>query len=233
MNIQFFLHVPFETPGYIETWVAKHNYNFKKTNFFEKYKLPDISEFDWLIIMGGPMGVYEEGKFSWLKEEKEFIKKSIGSGKIVLGICLGSQLIASSLSADVYPNKCKEIGWLDIHPTAQGKQNFLFSDLPDQLRTLQWHGDTFDLPNGAIHLAESEACANQAFVYNEKVLALQFHLEVTGNSLHAMVRKGKIELIKDKYVQTGEEILQQRELISMNNKFMSVILDKLASRFPN
>ena len=227
MRIHILQHESFESPGFILDWIEEKRHHLTFTKFYEDGMLPPLENFDWLIIMGGPMGVYDEGKFPWLRSEKEFIKQSIENGKIVLGICLGSQLIAAVLGAKVYPNKFKEIGWMDVSLIKNSRNDFLFSSLPEKMKVFQWHGDTFDLPAGAVHLAESEACKNQAFIYKDRVLALQFHCEVTENSLTEMLEAGKNDLKKGKYVQTAEEILSQDNLIASNNKVMKSLLDGL------
>ncbi|MHB8580792.1 MAG: type 1 glutamine amidotransferase [Ignavibacteriaceae bacterium] len=227
MRIHILQHESYESPGYIEDWIKEKNFSLTYTRFYEDVWLPGFSEFDWLIIMGGQMGVYDEDKFGWLKMEKIFIKRAIDAGKVVLGICLGSQLIAAALEAKVYPNKRKEIGWLEVKLTKNSKYNSLFASFPKEMKVFQWHRDTFEIPDGAIHFAESEACTNQAFIYNDNIIALQFHLEVTESSLREMVIKGKGELIPDEYVQTAEEILHQTDLVYSNNKMMGTLLDNL------
>ena len=229
MRIHIFQHESFESPAIIEDWIKRKNYTLTFTRFYESNRLPQISEIDCLIIMGGPMGANDEDKFPWLKEEKDFIKKAINSGKIVLGICLGSQLIASSLGAKVYPNKHKEIGWLNVHLTEYSKDNFLFSSLPKIMKVFQWHGDTFDLPEGAVHIAGSEACTNQAFIYNERIVGLQFHMEFTVDTIKDLISNGRKELVKDKYVQTEQEILQNLDLLTPTNNLMLQLLDRMDS----
>ena len=231
MRIHIIQHESFDGPGFIEHWIREKNFTLTYTRFYEGVWLPGLSEFDWLIIMGGPMGVYDEEKYRWLKIEKIFIKAAIDAGKVVLGICLGSQLIAAALGAKVYPNKRKEIGWFDVKLTKNSKDNFLFASFPKKMKVFQWHGDTFEIPDGAIHLAESEAFTNQAFIYNNKIIALQFHFEVTESSLHEMVAWGINELVQDKYVQTGEDILRQKNLIHTNNKMMDVLLNNIENKF--
>ena len=227
MRIHILQHESFESPGFILDWIAEKRHHLTFTKFYEDGMLPPLEDFDWLIIMGGPMGVYEEVKFPWLKSEKEFIKRSIEDRKIVLGICLGAQLIAAALGEKVYPNKNKEIGWLDVKLTSDGKSNHLFTSFPEMIKVCQWHGDTFDLPAGAILLAESEACINQAFIYKDKTIALQFHLEFTKQSLRELIAYGKRELVKDKFVQTGEEILSKKHLLADDNKMLNMLLDKI------
>lgn len=231
MRIHILQHERFEGPGYIEVWAKEKNHMITFTKFYEEVKLPGTNDFDMLIIMSGPMGVYDEDKFPWLTSEKIFIKNVIDSGKLVLGICLGSQLIAAALGAKVYPNKFKEIGWFNIKLTENAKNNLLFISFPQQTKVFQWHGDTFDLPEEALLLTESEACKNQAFVYKEKVFALQFHCEVTENSLQEMLEEGKNELKEEKYIQTAEEILQQKELITFNNQILHELLENMLCIF--
>ena len=121
MRIHYLQHESHEGLGCIEDWAKRKGHLITSTKFYEDSKLPDLSAFDFLIIMGGSMGVNDEDKYKWLKSEKDFIKRTINSKKPVLGICLGSQLIADALGAKVYPNKYKEIGWMDIKMTEAAK----------------------------------------------------------------------------------------------------------------
>jgi GMP synthase-like glutamine amidotransferase len=228
-SIEVFMHVPFEGLGCIEQWITKNNHSVTYTHFYENYKLPEISDIDWLIVMGGPMGVYDEAVHPWLSDEKAFIRKAIDAGKTVLGICLGSQLIAEVLGAKVYPNKQKEIGWFDVTLSETAKTNSVFFGFEDKFPVFHWHGDTFDLPQGSKHLISSEVCRNQAFLYNDKVLGLQFHFEVTAETLHGMVENGMSELIEDKTIQSANKILSTNEFIAANNLRMHQILDNLAN----
>jgi GMP synthase-like glutamine amidotransferase len=224
MRIHYLQHKPYESLGCIKDWINKRGYTVSATRFYEKPVLPDISGFDFLIIMGGPMGVYDEDKYPWLKDEKLFIRDAIEKDKIVLGICLGSQLISSVLGADVKQNKYKEIGWFPLQIKNNQK---IFRGLPKEIMSAHWHGDTFDIPSGAIHVAESSACKNQAFILNEKVIALQFHLEFTADSLKELIRNCREELVKDKYIQTEEEILSNLHLLKNANNFLFKILNNI------
>ena len=228
LSIHSLMHVPLEGLGCIEQWIADHNYSLTLTKFYEEFRLPDTNEIDWLIVMGGPMGVYEEAIYPWLKEEKEFIQKAIKKGKTVIGICLGSQLIAEVFGAKVYPNKQKEIGWFDVMLSQPAKKHPLFEGFENSFRVFHWHGDTYDLPVGSELLFSSQACVNQAFLYDKKVLGLQFHLEVTSKTLQEMVEKGITELVENETIQPAEEILKQTPFIENNNQIMFRILDFLA-----
>lgn len=174
------------------------------------------------------MGVYDEEKFDWLAAEKQFIKKAIQACKTVIGICLGAQLLAEVLGAKVYQNDYKEIGWFPVALTSEGQENPLFSNFENKATVFHWHSDTFSLPGNALHLAKSEACKNQAFLYNKKILGLQFHLEMNEQSLKEMLENGASELISAKYIQPQNEILKRQQLIATNKKMLFTILDNLA-----
>ena len=231
MRIHLLQHVNFESGGFIENWIKENNHSLTVTRFFKSENLPPLNEIDWLIIMGGPMGVYDEDKYPWLKDEKQFIASAIKAGKTVLGICLGSQLIADALGAKIYPNKFKEIGWFPISLTDEGRNNYFVNSIQDKQIVFHWHGDTFDLPEGAIHLAKSAGCLNQAFVSNEKVVGLQFHLEVTEKSLKDMIENGKNEIREAKYIQNENGIYEGTINCEKNNSLLNNLLNRLAENF--
>ncbi|MBI4683731.1 MAG: type 1 glutamine amidotransferase [Nitrospirae bacterium] len=172
-----------EGPGTIEGFLKTASIPFVVSEIGSGEQPPDIEGFDSLIIMGGPMGVYEMEKYPFLKKEAKIIEKTINRGVRVLGICLGSQMIAHVLGARVYPGTEKEIGWYDVHVTLDGARDHVFRTLTEPASScfpaFQWHGDTFDLPQGAIRLASSKLYMNQAFRYGDNCYALQFHIEVT------------------------------------------------------
>jgi len=226
LRIHYFQHVHFEGPGSIEEWCDRHGHSLSSTKFYGDSKLPSLADIDWLIIMGGPMSVNDEEKFKWLTVEKQFIQKAIQAGKTILGICLGAQLLAQMLGAKVYHNAYKEIGWFPIELTSSAIQEGLFSNLDLKPIVFHWHGDTFDLPKNAVHLAQSEGCKNQAFLLN-KITGLQFHLEMTEQSLEKMLEHGKSELVGGKYIQSKNEMLANQSLIEDNKKMLFSILDKL------
>jgi len=230
LRIHYLQHVPFEGLGSIAEWVSLHEHHLTATKFFTDSTLPEPAEIDWLIIMGGPMGAYDEKKYDWLASEKQLIKNAIQSGKTVIGICLGAQLIAEILGAKVYLNPHKEIGWFPIQLSEEGIANKLFKGLSKTLTVFHWHGDTFDLPTNATLIASSEACKNQAFLYNEKVIGLQFHFEMTEAALQKMIENGNEELVPGSFIQTAERILNNRNLIENNKGVLFDLLDRLASQ---
>ena len=229
-KIHYFQHVPFEGLGSIEEWITLSGHSLTSTRFFESAVLPEISDIDWLIVMGGPMSVNNEKQYPWLAAEKKFIRQAIDEGKTVLGICLGSQLVSAALGAKVYQNKEKEIGWFDIELTCFAKSDKLFFDIENRIKVFHWHGDTFDLPEKAVLLAFSKGCKNQAYSYKDKVLALQFHLEPTISSLQEMIDFGRDELKTGKYVQTEQELKKYDLLIESSREILFTILNRLAQQ---
>lgn len=229
LRIHYFQHVPFEGLGSIEEWIKSSGHLLSSSMFFKSEKLPEIESIDWLIIMGGSMSANDETHYPWLKDEKKFIRQAIDSDKTVLGICLGSQLLSAALGAKVYANKEKEIGWFEIELSKAAQTGDLFFDMGNKLKVFQWHGDTFDLPENAIHLASSDACLNQAYVYKDKVLALQFHLETTPDSLLEMLNGGIGEGM-GKYIQNETEILKGIDFCIPAKQNLFKLLDRLAGK---
>lgn len=181
MKVLIIKNIQIEGPGTIEDYLKAIRAPYQIINISSKEMVPDLSYFSHLVIMGGPMAVYEMESYPFLKEEARLIEKAIKSGLHVLGICLGAQMIAHVLGARVYPGRVKEIGWYEVSLTEEGKGDQVMSRLSDNgtATVFQWHGDTFDIPNGAVRLASSELFENQAFRYSDGVYALQFHIEVT------------------------------------------------------
>ena len=228
MKIHYLQHVPFEGLVYIESWLRKNKVAVSGTRFFKKADLPKTEEVDGLIVLGGPMSVNDIAAYPWLEQETRFIAEMIALGKPVLGICLGAQLIAKAAGAEVYKNPESEIGWFPIswfHASMQGLPELT---LPEWMQVFQWHGETFDLPDGAIHLATGRACANQAFLLKERVLGLQFHLEVTPEGVEALIAQCGSDLKSGgRYVQTQCEILRGYLDFHHLHTHMGKILDAL------
>ncbi len=227
MKIHYLQHVPFENLAGIEQWAKPKGCALSATRFHLNDPLPNIDDFDWLVIMGGPMNIYEDDKYPWLVREKSFIEEAIKNNKVILGICLGAQLIADVLGAKVVRNLYTEIGWFPIELLNEAKQTDLFNFLPKQLTAFHWHGDTFELPQGAIRVARSEGCRNQGFIYQERVIGLQFHLESTRKSVQALIENCKDELVQGKYIQTPDAMLSKEENFSSSNSAIFGILDRM------
>ncbi len=175
------------------------------------------------------MNIYEDNKYPWLTQEKRFIEQAIENEKIILGICLGSQLIADVLGAKVFPNPDKEIGWFPIELTSEAQSSQVFNVLPNSFTAFHWHGDTFDLPKGATRMAKSQACQNQAFIYGERVVGLQFHLESTPESVQAMIENCADEIVEGKYIQKPDEMRSHQDNFRKINEAMHTLLDRVST----
>lgn len=225
ITIHYLQHVPFEGPASIKQWADDNGHSIIGTHVYQNYSFPEIKSFDWLVVMGGPMSCYDEEKYAWMSDEKRFIRQSIDAGKTIVGICLGAQLIADVLGAAVYPNKHKEIGWFPVELTPQGIKSDLFKDIPRQFNAFHWHGDTFSLPDGAEHLVKSKGCEHQAFIYNDRIIGLQFHLESTNRSVKDLVKNCENEIIPGKYIHNSKEILSipDHDYLQLNHVMFSIL----------
>lgn len=224
MRIHSLHHVAFEGLGSIADWAQARNATLHATRLFAAEALPSLAEFDWLVVMGGPMNIYEEERYPWLRGEKGLIQEAIAGGKVVVGVCLGAQLIADCLGAKVSRNPHREIGWFpltQVHPS-------MAAIIPEQALVMHWHGDTFALPQGAEHLAASAACPNQGFIYQGRVVGLQFHLETTPESLASLIAHGQDDLVPaGPYIQTPAEMLADPGRFPTINRMMAALLDHL------
>jgi GMP synthase-like glutamine amidotransferase len=204
MKVQVLQHVPSEGLGSIAAWLSERDAIVHYTRFYQSAVLPDPGSIDLVIAMGGPMSVNDERDYPWLKQEKAFIKEAVDRGLAVLGVCLGAQIIANALGARVFANAHKEIGWFPVQAVSTGSDTFRF---PPLTSVFHWHGETFDLPPGAVRLASSAGCKNQAFQIGRTVIGLQFHLEATPATADQLIQHCRDELVADEYVQTEQALL--------------------------
>ncbi|WP_461516491.1 type 1 glutamine amidotransferase [Porticoccus sp.] len=224
MHIHYLQHVPFEGLGSMEHWFQQRGYNISATHLYRNESLPALDNIDWLIVMGGPMGVSDERQYSWLSEEKAFIDRAIKEGKTILGVCLGAQLIADVLGAPVTKNPRREIGWFPLTISEQAKNTTIGKALQAGTEAFHWHGDTFAIPAGALLLASSDACKNQGFIYNHRVVGFQFHLETTYQSARDLTTHCADELDGSLYVQSAQQILEKSDRFDQVNQVMSNVL---------
>lgn len=227
MNLHYLQHVPFEGLGSIASWAKARRAQISRTRLFAGEALPSADEIDLLVVLGGPMGVYDEHDYPWLVREKKFLKQAMDSGTRILGVCLGAQLIADVLGARIYPNDHKEIGWFPIEGVRAAPSSLIEKVLSNAGEVFHWHGDTYDLPTGATHLAKSRACTNQAFSVGDQILALQFHLETTRNAAQALIDHCGHEIVDAPYIQPAREILTDQREFERINILMAECLDLL------
>jgi GMP synthase (glutamine-hydrolysing) len=177
-------HVPHESAGTVENALNNARLDFQYLDLFDKYPTTiDHQKFSGIIVLGGPMNVDEVKKHPFLEHEPQWIRQTVDAGTPLLGICLGSQLLAKAMGAKVYANGIKEIGWYPLELTPAALEDPLFAACNLHQTVFQWHGDTFDLPLGAVHMAQSPLCRNQAFRIGSKAYGLQFHIEMTAEMI--------------------------------------------------
>lgn len=230
--VHWLQHVAFEGLGSMERWARDRGYGLNRTRLFAGEELPDVNGFDLLVVMGGPMGVHDQGRYSWLEKEKAFLREVVAAGRPVLGICLGAQLLADVLGAGVTANPEKEIGWFPV-TRAEGLVGGAVPEalarlLPARKTVFHWHGDTFALPEGATRLYSSAVCVNQAFV-RERVVGLQFHLEMTPAGIAALVENCREELVPAPWIQREEELVGRAGDLTAVNGWLEALLDYLVA----
>jgi GMP synthase-like glutamine amidotransferase len=218
-------HIACEPPAAFEDELRARGLELVRVELDEGDPLPDWREFAAIVVMGGPMGAYEDGEYTWLAPEKVLLREAVEADVPVWGVCLGAQLLAAALGARVYPGERPEVGLLPVELTAAAADDPVFGAAPARFHTLQWHGDTFDLPPGATLLASSRDYANQAFRIGRSY-GLQFHLEVPhelatewaevpayAESLEATLGPGALEgLLADVAAHAADTVPLAREL---------------------
>jgi len=244
MNILLIQHDPLDGPGALLEWAASRGHSVAFCLICREEPLPKIETFDLLVSLGGPMGAYEEEKHPWLASEKDYMRQSIAAGKKILGLCLGCQMLADALGGKAFRHTCKEFGWQPIMPTDAGKEWFPLSHKETNLRALkshekgtflafQWHGDTFTLPPGALHLARNEAAEQQAFLMNgpmgSRALGLQFHLEWTEQMAREALAEPGVAPAPSNSVQTPEEILSDLSIFETAQDRFFALLDRFTN----
>jgi GMP synthase-like glutamine amidotransferase len=228
MRLHYLQHVPFENPGSILTWARENGCNVTSTQFYDDENIPAHKDYDWLIVMGGPMNIYDEKNYPWLANEKTFIREAINFGKVVIGICLGAQLIADVIGGKITENPHLEIGWFPVKLSSEARSSPLFSFFPQEPTVFHWHGDTFStLPDDTICIAENNACSHQAFIYKKKVFGFQFHLENTEEIIENLLNHCQDEMVPGDFVQTPTELLSHPEYITQDNYLMNMFLTQL------
>jgi GMP synthase-like glutamine amidotransferase len=196
---------------------------------WKDHALPAPDEFDGLFILGGPMNVYEDAKYHWFAPEKELIARAISDRKPILGVCLGAQLLSVVLGGSVTEMLDKEIGWFPVEVTPMGRDSNLFRGFPDEFIAFHWHGDSFSIPPHAVHVAQSDACDQQAFVYDNHVVGLQFHLESSEQTIAALIEHCGDDIGCGRYIQDPDAIASCANYIPEAHTLLGKLLDNLIS----
>lgn len=223
MRIHSLQHVPYGHSTTIAQWAESKNHTLSITPLYQDLEFPDPDDIDLLIVLGGPMSIFDEDRYPWLKEEKKFIISAIEKGKFILGICLGAQLLADALGAKVYKSPYTEIGWHPVSLTEEAKNSRIFSRLPRTFTPFHWHEYSFEIPMGCQRVAQSEGCANQAFECHDRLIGIQFH--VRPPIIKRAIACFREQMKTGKYVQNPEEILNGKANAKKLNAFMSLLMD--------
>ncbi|OGQ23663.1 MAG: GMP synthase [Deltaproteobacteria bacterium RIFCSPLOWO2_02_FULL_44_10] len=228
MRIHAIIHAPFEQLGAIEPWILKNNHQLTSTRIYDNEKLPDVDQFDFLILMGGPQTPLRLDKYPYLRDEIELAEQAIGKNKVVFGICLGAQLIGEALGARTERSPNRETGVYPIFTTPEGEKDPLFKTFGKQFDVMHWHNDMPGISKESVLLAASEGCPRQAFRYGDRAYGFQFHLEMTSDSIKTMIEQCAEYLPPGKYVQSPDQLLASR--CEPINYKMHATLDYLASK---
>jgi GMP synthase-like glutamine amidotransferase len=226
MRLLFLQHDPLDSPGALLEWADERDHSFSICLISSGELLPSLETFDLLISLGGPMGAYEEEKYPWLVQEKQFLRDALAAGKRILGLCLGCQLLADAFGGKVFRHSCKEFGWQPIEPTAVGQSWFPLTPTEKTFLAFQWHGDTYSLPPGAIQLARNTICEEQAFLLGKQVMGLQFHLEWTEPMMHTALAEPGVAPPTSTSVQTPTEILSNLSFLESSKERLFTLMDR-------
>lgn len=219
-------HAPHEGPGLIANWARENQHQLKIHTLFEENEhVPKDSDF--LIVLGGPMGINDTAEFPWLLEERALIRRLSQQNKPVFGVCLGAQQIAATFGSEITVNKEKEVGWFPIKRTSEKLAFF-----PESLDVFHWHQDTFSLPAGATRLFASEGCLNQGFIYGENIIGLQFHFEMEKAGIETILQIDEEFITPGKYVQSID-LMRGKSVPRDNKQMLEAILDYLIKAKPS
>ncbi|MBO2009064.1 type 1 glutamine amidotransferase [Hymenobacter negativus] len=223
--------MPDEGPGHAADWLMAHGHALTFTKLFEPHSaFPALSDFDGLLILGGPMSVHDEENVSWLRKEKAFIREALKVGKITLAICLGAQLVAEALGGEVRPNHAPEIGFWTVRFSAKSLEHPLLRGWPEKAAVLHWHLDTFTVPPGAMRVGMSAATATQGFVWGDGVIGLQFHPEMTVPMVEKLMElEGHEHAEEAEFVQTAEQIRTKMKSVWKGRKLLEALLENLVA----
>lgn len=227
MKILYVTHASFEQPGSIDTWAKRNNHETTEVRPYAGEQLPEINEYDMLVVMGGPQSPIEIEKSPYLKDEIRLVKQALDQNKRIVGVCLGAQLITEALGAKTERSPNKEIGMYELELFDAAASDPVFSSFPAKFDVMHWHSDMPGLVDGVELLARSEGCPKQAFRYGDRVYGFQCHFELTRELVEGMIEHCDGDLRSGKYVMTPEELLALD--YSEINERMDKVLDYLAS----
>lgn len=227
MKILIVSHADFEKPGCIDDWARNHNHQTQEVRPYKGEQIPNMDDFDFLIVMGGPQSLLPIIKDPYLSNEIELIKQALKKQKRIIGVCLGAQLLGEALGAKAERSPNREIGIYPIELLDDAKHDPVFRQFPKSFDVTHWHSDMPGIPKGAVLLAKSEGCPRQVFRYGDRVYGFQCHFELTQELIKEMVEHCPGDLKTGEYIRTKKELIEAD--YSEINKKLYGILDYLAS----
>jgi GMP synthase (glutamine-hydrolysing) len=228
MRIDVIEHAANEGPGKIALWAQARGYTLNHVRMDAGAPLPSLDDSGLIVIMGGGMNIYEHRDFPWLVDEKRFLAKAVTREKPLLGICLGAQLLADVLGAKVVQNPHKEVGWWPVRFLDRSTP---FDGFPTECPMFHWHGDTFDVPNRARRIAESDGCPNQAFAFGDHIVGLQFHAEVTATDPAAFCDSAPQDVEDGPFSQSRDAIVAASPDLTAADRGLHRLLDALVATY--
>lgn len=213
LKVAIIQHTAVDSPGVVLHWIETHDLDCQVIRIDQKDDIPNAPDADILMSFGGPQSLHLPDQPDWVHQERSLMQQYVNSGRRVLGICLGAQMLASAMGAETMPNEQPEVGWhmisrVDASQTSHsgGISAGQLAGLPERARVLHWHQNTFALPDGATHLYRSDACANQGFAMDDRAIGFQFHPEVTEKTIRYFLQVSGLVRKQGKHVQSREEI---------------------------
>lgn len=231
MRVVTIQHDPLVKGSHVKAWARDRRFNHLNVRLDRDEPFPSISEFDCLVLLGGRMAIHDHDQYPWLEKEKDFIDRCLHGGKAVVGLCLGGQLIASVLGASITRNPYPEIGWHTVALRPEARWSPHLRDWPERFSAFNWHGDTFSLPDGAVHIAQSEACPHHGFVYGDRVIGMQWHPEFSASDIERLLDNCVEGLPGGPYVQPAIEIRNRLNEADRGRELLFSLFDSFSDLF--